>query len=231
MTEPQYFDPYTRIEAAICGRLKAGLGAMVRDVTSYGGELDDDLGQIVRALPAAWVTFGGITGTKPYSTSKEKWVATGRFAVMAGQSNARSEEAMRRGGHRPQEIGTNPLVWAIRRLLIQQDLTDQDATLEISALRPGRVRTLFNTQLRGDAVSVFACEFETDWIEDALVNGRFPTAPAEGAEERYDALFARYTGSRSPADPDLTRVDLNYHLTPIKPTPDATDSVLFDKED
>ncbi len=30
-------------------------------------------------LPAAWVTFGGIVKTERYSTSRRKYIATGRF--------------------------------------------------------------------------------------------------------------------------------------------------------
>ena len=44
---------YDQIEQAIISRLKTGLGRMVRDVVSYGGEMDDDPGRIVSALPAS----------------------------------------------------------------------------------------------------------------------------------------------------------------------------------
>lgn len=48
----------TDIEQAIAARLKDGLGKMVKDVTTYGGELED-IGKILKALPGAWVTFKG----------------------------------------------------------------------------------------------------------------------------------------------------------------------------
>ncbi|HDP9855833.1 TPA: DUF1834 family protein, partial [Escherichia coli] len=34
-----------------------------------------DPGRIVRSLPAAWVTFGGIVKTERYSTSRRKYIA------------------------------------------------------------------------------------------------------------------------------------------------------------
>ncbi|WP_332829661.1 phage protein Gp37 [Escherichia coli] len=60
----------TEIERALVERLRCGLGHMVQDVRTYAGELDEDPGRIVRSLPAAWVTFGGIVKTERYSTSR-----------------------------------------------------------------------------------------------------------------------------------------------------------------
>ena len=154
MTQP-YYDPYSRIERAMVARLDAGMRGMVREVVSYGGQLDDDLTLIVQALPAVWVTFGGIQETQALSTSHKKWKVRGRFAVMVGQKNARSEVANRQGSGRPQEVGTNALVWAVRRLLTDQDLVDQDANLKIDPLSPGRVRPIFNTTVAAISVGDF----------------------------------------------------------------------------
>ncbi|MCZ5321372.1 DUF1834 family protein [Escherichia coli] len=38
-------------------------------------------------------------------------------------------------------------------------------------MEPGRVRTLFNTGVSERAMSMFACEFDTRWVEHALENG------------------------------------------------------------
>ncbi|CAB3834447.1 hypothetical protein LMG26858_00863 [Achromobacter anxifer] len=226
-------DIYTRIELAMSARLAAGLRGLVKGVTTYSGEMDDDLARIAAAMPAAWVTFGGILGTKPYSTSQQKWVATGKFVVMIGQTSIRSDAAARHGTGRPSEIGANALAWAVRRLLIGQELTDQDATLRINPLRPGRARTLFNTQLQGKPVTVYAVEFETDWIEEALPKQRFPSrGEGGGPAQGDDAIFDAYPpAARSGADPDLLSVHLHHHLTPMKDQPDATDIVQFKKED
>ncbi|MCZ5321904.1 DUF1834 family protein [Escherichia coli] len=136
---------------------------MVREVRTYAGELDEDPGRIVRSLPAAWVTFGGIAKTERYSTSRQKYIATGRFVVVVGDYNTRSEQSARQGGTVRDEVGTNLLVESVRRLLIGQDLG-----LEIDYFEPGRVRTLFNTGVAERAMSVFACEFDTRWVEHAL---------------------------------------------------------------
>ncbi len=125
---------------------------MVQDVRTYAGELDEDPGRIVRSLPAAWVTFGGIVKTERYSTSRRKYIATGRFVVVVGDYNTRSEQSARQGGSVRDEVGTNQLVESVRRLL-----TGQDLGLEIDYFEPGRVRTLFNTAWRGRTGNVRVC--------------------------------------------------------------------------
>jgi phage gp37-like protein len=197
---------------------------MVRNVTSYGGELDDDLGKIIPSLPAAWVTFGGITGTEPYSTSQQKWKSTGNFVVMVGTYNAGQEAFTRQGQASINRPGTNDLVTAVRRLL-----TGQDLALKIKNLRPGRVRTLFNTQLAGKAVSVFACEFETAWIEEALENGMFPLENAPVGH--CDHLFTKFHGATSPDAPDWLTTQVSYVLRPGDETPDATDVIRHEHTD
>lgn len=209
---------YTRIENAIVARLKLGLGKMARAVGSYGGELDEDIADAIGVFPAAWVTFAGITDTKPHSTSRRKYLCTGKFAVMVGEKNRRSEAAGRKGGPLNSEIGTYPLLYAVRRLLSGQDLG-----IEIDHLRPGRVRTLFNTRLGNQAFSVFAAEFETRWLEAALDNTRWP-APVDATD--VDDLFARHQGKLDQPDPDLERVVLNTHLTPPMPADPTTSDVV-----
>lgn len=246
MTQP-YYDPYSRIERAMVARLDAGMRGMVREVVSYGGQLDDDLTLIVQALPAVWVTFGGIQETQALSTSHKKWKVRGRFAVMVGQKNARSEVANRQGSGRPQEVGTNALVWAVRRLLTDQDLVDQDANLKIDPLSPGRVRPIFNTTVERQTLSVFAAEFDTSWIEYSLPNGRLPVpaatsdepgvpvdVDANGVSTSYDQLFALYPAVQTAAPlPWLDGVDLSVYRTPLAEgqTPSVTDQVNFNNKD
>lgn len=204
------------IETALIARLQLGLGQMVHQVASYSGELDDDLGQVVRCLPAAWVTFGGITDTRPASTSRSKQKATGQFVVMVGERNLQ-QQASRHGGARGEQVGIYPLVYAVRRLLSGQDLG-----LAISHLQPGKVRTLYNTRLNADAFAVFACEFSCSWLEDMLDNGHWPTAATPGSP---DAVFAVHRGKLQAADPDWLRTGLNYHLTPDDGQADAQDII------
>lgn len=194
----------TGIELALIERLRLGLGRMVRDVTSYAGELDEDIGTIVRCLPGAWVTFGGIVKTQRYSTSRTKRIVTGRFVVVVGDYNTRSEESTRHGGVNLNEVGTNLLVESVRRLI-----TGQDLGLEIDYFEPGRVRTLFNSSTQSKAASVFACEFDTRWVEMALENGAWPERTTDPAAP--DAPFNRYAGRLSDPAPDLLRVGADYH--------------------
>lgn len=211
------------IEQAICDRLAQGLGKMQTSVTTYGGELDDDLGKIVRRLPAVWVTFGGITGTEPYSLSKRQWRTTGSFAVIAGDYSTRDEQTSRQGGPRYNEVGTYNLIYAIRRLL-----TGQDLGLKMNPLKPTRVRTLFNTRLEARAVSVFSLEFEAVWLEESLPCGAWPE-PCDNTGNR-EHLFTKYRGRLAEPAPDLLCVGLRYNRTGVDPADAPEDLVkLRDK--
>lgn len=209
-------DPITAIEEAMIARLQAGLGRMVTEVTSYAGELDDDLPTVIRRFPAAWVTFGGVSKTEPYGASKDKFKATGQFVVMVGARNLRGGSAARQGRD---GIGTHQLVMAVRRLLNQQDLG-----LEIAHLKPGKVRTLYNTRIDGTALQVFTCEFDTAWIESALSNN---TWPAPDSADHPDARFAVYQGRLDAPASDWLTVGLNFHMTPDDGIADASDQLTL----
>ncbi|ELS2495224.1 DUF1834 family protein [Cronobacter sakazakii] len=198
----------TDIEKAIVERLRKGMGRMAKNVRSYGGELDGEPAEVLRQLPAVWVTFGGVQKTEPYSTARQRFVTHGRFVVVVGERSLRSEEAARMGGPHVQEVGTYILVAAVRRLLSGQDMADTG--IKIDPLSPGRVRTLFNTQIETQAFSVFACEFDTKWIESALENGRYPLKDAP--EDHADHMFQIYGGATTDDDPAWLRTRLSYDL-------------------
>ncbi|EBU3686565.1 DUF1834 family protein [Salmonella enterica] len=206
-------------EEAIIARLTQGLGDMVDSVTSYGGEFDgDDPGRVVASLPAVWVTSGGVTRSVAMSTTRRKWKVTGRFVVLVGDYNVRSEQASRTGGERDDEPGTYRLTYAVRRLLAGQDLG-----LAISPLRPGAVRTLFSRRLADNAISVLACEFDADWIAHTLENGRWPEEEQDGT--KADHLFTLHNGRRDEPVPDLVRVDIRYNPPGTGETDNPTDRV------
>ncbi|MCW3479736.1 DUF1834 family protein [Neisseriaceae bacterium JH1-16] len=219
-------------ENAIIDRLKTGLGKMVKEVGSYGGELDEGLEEAIRRFPAAWVTFGGVTKTEPTGTSRQKYKAHGQFVVMVGDRSVRSEAASRQGGPARGEVGTYPLIYAVRRLLVSQDLG-----LPIQELMPGRVRTLFNSRLERQAFSVFACEFHTAWIEHALPRDHWPYPPSPsdpvdpsapyqpGGPYADDAVFVPYGGQLAQPAQDWLRTGLNYHLAPDDGSADAQDII------
>lgn len=203
----------TDVEKALVERLTQGLGGMVEEVATYAGELDDDPGRIIRRLPAAWITFGGVTKTERLSTSRQKRVTHGRFVVVVGDYNSRSEESQRHGGVNLNEVGTNLLVESVRRLI-----TGQDLGLKIDYFEPGRVRTLFNTRTEDRGYSVYACEFDTKWIEGALENGQWPERTTD--PNAPDAPFNNYKGALSDPDPDLLRVGMQYHQPDTDPADD-----------
>lgn len=224
----------TAVELAIVDRLTRGLGRMVDSVQTYGGEFDDEnLADVIRRFPAAWVTFGGVRKTTPVDLSRQKWRTEATFVVMVGARSARSEAASRHGGPSVGEIGTNLLIYGVRRLLTQQDLG-----LRIKEFAPGSVRTLFNTRLAREAFSVFALEFHTEWVEQALPARTLPepvdpadidrTDPTSG----IDSVFAAYAGQLDPASQHWNSTALNYYLDPTKVThapdqPDAQDIVTM----
>lgn len=208
-------------EKAMCERLRQGMGRMVQGVHSYGGEMDGEPADVVRRLPGVWVTFGGIQKTEPTSISKRKYKTYGRFVVIVGDRNVRSEEATRQGGPGLQEAGTYKMVAAVRRLLSGQDLG-----LGIAHLVPGRVRTLFNTKAEGAALSVFACEFDTYWVEEALENGLFPVVDAPA--DSIDSIFSGYLGSQSEPDADWLTTRLSYDIPQTSRSPDAEDIIHHD---
>ncbi|MCI4235941.1 DUF1834 family protein [Dickeya dianthicola] len=209
------------IELAIIDRLKRGLGRIAPTVCSYGGELDGEPAEIARAIPACWVTFGGIQKTENANVTKRKYKTHGRFVVIVGERSVRSEEASRHGGARLDEVGTYRMVTAVRRLLSGQDMAD--AGLRIQALMPGRVRTLFNASLKDNALSVFACEFDTAWIEEALENGKYPLSRV--APFHPDSVFNGYAGQASEDDPDWLRTHFSYDIPQTPLSPDAEDII------
>lgn len=191
---------------------------MVSAVESYGGEVDGEPSEIIRQLPAVWVTFAGIQKTENTNTTRRKYTTYGRFVVIVGDRSMRSESGARFGGPHLKEVGTYRLVSAVRRLLSGQDLG-----LKIDYLVPGRVRTLFNTQVEKQALSVFACEFDTKWMETALEPGMFPRQNAPAGHE--DSLFTPYQGQQSPEDPDWLSTRLSYDLKESAISPDAEDII------
>ena len=212
----------TQVELAIIERLREGLGQMSIQVESYGGQLDDELDNIVRAFPSVWVTFAGVTKTVTRTTSRKKHGTYVRFVVMVGDYNVRDEGSTRMGGPALDEVGSYRLVHAIRRLL-----TNQDFGMAIDYLKPGRVRTLYNTKLGSRAISVFGCEFDTYWVEEALDPGRWPE-PQDSSDPDY--LFVQYRGKTDEPYPDLTSVGLKYSLTDAPDSQVAADDTVILKE-
>lgn len=180
------------IEDAIIERIKAAEGMKyLKTVATYGGELDDDLAYVVRSYPAVWIVYAG--GGKPKKIAAEKWKVPVSFAIMVAARNVRNEASTRKGD--AVNVGTYQMLKDVRTLMLNQDLG-----LEIERFEPGAVRTLFNTKVRSDSLSVMSQEWAAAYIE---------YAPTE------EALH------------ELLRVGLNYFIKPGDDVIDASDEVTL----
>jgi len=191
------------IEDAIIARIETaassspGLGYKLKEVASYGGELDDDLAKVVRAFPAVWVTFAGCRASARMNTQGNKWKTPATFVTMCGSRNVRGERATRQGltdGGVIKEVGVYQMLKDVSLLLAGNDLG-----LAITPLKPGAIRTLFNTKLSGQGLAVFAREWHCDFVETQ------PRAPID------------------PTDPMWLKLGINYYLEPGDAVADAAD--------
>lgn len=180
------------IETAIIARIKSAAGMRyLRSVESYGGQFDDDTFDVVRVLPAVWVTFAG--ASKPVQTGENRFLKSATFAVMCGARSVRSERTTRHDGPAG-EVGAYTILQDVETLLLMQDLG-----MAVDYLRPGAVRTLYNTRLRSNGLAVFAQEWHTKYVV---------TKPTDD-------------------EVDFLRVGLNYNLKPGDDKPDASDLVTL----
>lgn len=193
------------IEDAIIARIVAaaaatpGLGYKLPTVESYGGELDDDLGKVVRLFPAVWVTFAGCRAPTKMATAGGKWKTPATFVTMCGSRNVRGERATRKGltvGGVIKEVGVYQMLKDVSLLLAGNDLG-----LDITPLKPGAIRTLFNTKLNGQGMAVFAREWHCDFIE---------TQPREQLD---------------PTSGDFLKVGISYYLQPDDGVADSSGTV------
>ena len=188
---------YAQIEDAVIARIKAAadsgaLGYRLAEVTSYGGEFDDEaFFSAVRKFPAVWVTVGG---SKPQRKAARVWTMAPVIAVMVGSRSVRGERFTRKGA--VGEVGSYQLLQDVTDLLAGQQLG-----LPIEPLTPGADRTLFNVRMGSEARSVLAREFGTFFsyevggdqasasADDLVgINLRYYLTPGDGVEDGEDAL-------------------------------------------
>ena len=185
-----------QVEDAVIARVTgaAGLGYSFGTVASYAGELDGQLEEVVRKWPACWVTW--MTSGRPtrFGTSRTKWIEPNTFAVLVAARNVRGERETRHGS--VSEVGAYQMLDDVQALLVGQDFG-----LAIEAFEPGRKRTLYNAQLRGRSIAVYAQEWHTRWAVEAP------------SEETVGGLLS---------------VGLDYHLTPDDGDADASDLITLE---
>ncbi len=141
-----------KIAAASSGVTPA-LGYRIKDVKSYGGELEGPVTEIAKRAPAVLVMFAGIR--EAVHLGGEQWRYTAGFAVIVLNQDRRNNKAARHGVG--DDAGSYQMVTDMLRLLVGSDLG-----LEISQLAPGRVVALINSK----TVSAYSIEVSTTFIID-----------------------------------------------------------------
>lgn len=186
-----------QIETAIIEHLRSMVfGYAVPCIDSYGGQFDDGLAEVVRRLPGIWVVYAGESRPARMNTARDKWLVDATFVTMVGVKSLRGEPSTRHGltiNDTVREVGSYQMIRDVRAALLRQDFE-----LGIDPLEPGSVKTLFNTRLDGQALSVFALEWHTKYV------------------------LAKPVAD----DGDLQSVALDYHLTPGGTTAAAAQDLI-----
>jgi phage gp37-like protein len=176
----------------------------IREVKTYGGEFDDDISVVIKAFPAIWVTFEGSKSPEKISHNKTRIPIT--FMVLVGNRSVRNEESQRHGDGR--DIGTFQMLDHVQRLLTGNDLSSQEVE-GLAPLELGRIKTIFNSSTRGQALSVLAQEFTTAYTITASDRDR-----TEAETETY-----------------IERINVDYYFDPKDfGLADASDLVELQKD-
>ncbi|WP_165079109.1 MULTISPECIES: phage protein Gp37 [unclassified Desulfovibrio] len=211
------FGRIAELESAVLAALKEEKPAWLRFVGSYGGELAGDWEAVVRAVPAYWLAFSGMTEPKPLNTAQTRFEAVIQLSLVAASRSVASEAASRHGapGSAP---GTYAMLAHAASLLCMRDFGLDG----VDYLRPGRIRTLFSAQVQGKALSVLA----QDWRARIVFVLREPGQRPVVAPGEQDTP-AGYLTPDAPPLPELTALDLRYWLKPPR-DPEHDDPLLVD---
>lgn len=209
------FGQIAALESAILNALKDGRQPWLRFVGSYGGELVGDWEAVIRAVPAYWLAFSGMTAPRPLNTAQTRLEARLQFSLLAASRSVASEAASRTGGSR--QPGTWQMLAHAARLLCMRDFGLDG----VDFLRPGRIRTLFSAQVQGKALSVLAQDWQARMVCVLREPGQRPLGP-DGAD-----LPAGYLPPDATPLPDMAALDLRYWLKPPQ-DPERDDPLLVD---
>lgn len=191
------------IEDAILARIAGAKLPYLRTLATYGGQLDDGLAESVRQFPAVWLAFKAMGEGQPLNTAGSVYRVPATWVAFVAARNLRNEAATRKGDR--VRVGTYQMIRDVRALLAGQDLG-----LPIEALRPGRVQSMINAQYQAQGVSVYAMDWHTRY--DFRVFERGTGQPTTGAD-----------GQPATPLPALSRIGVNYYLTPGDDVPDVVD--------
>lgn len=92
------------VESSMLDRIVAARLHYLRFAGSYGGELMGDWQAVIRALPAVWVAFQGMTEPKPCNTAQTRFEARVQFSTVVASRSLRSEATARKGGRRARRM-------------------------------------------------------------------------------------------------------------------------------
>ena len=147
------------IKDVMAEQIKSKKWPWIREVKTYGGEFDaEDLSTVINTFPAIWITFEGSGTPKKISHNKTQYPI--KFVILVGARSVRNEEARRQGAGR--DIGTYQMLANVQNLLTENDLS----IVGVKGLVPlelGKTRTIFNTSVRSQSLSVLAQEFTTQY--------------------------------------------------------------------
>lgn len=165
------------IKARIIAASESGeLGYKLGAVATYDAEFDDldSLAQVVRVMPAVWVTLARCG--KPERKGADKWLVPVTMGVMVGARNVRNHEAARRGSR--VEAGAYRLLDDMWDLLVGQDLG-----LRIKAFAPGETQLIFQRRVSAQGISVLGLELHTEFTRTGRatrLEGQAPELTAVG---------------------------------------------------
>lgn len=168
---------FALLEQAIITRAKhaedAGmLGYRWAHADSYGGEFDTDAFWLeFRRWPAVWVTVGG---DDPQRVSSRDTVCIIKGAVMVGTRSPRGERFARYGTGEPgtaitptqpgQAVGTYQMMDDVVQLIDGQSFGLGSL---ISPVKVGKIKTLYNTKVGNDGISILLAEITTTYTRTA----------------------------------------------------------------
>jgi len=150
------------------------LGYRKPRVEAYSGQLDsDELVNVVRTLPAVWITYGG--GGKParVNAARDRWLTPVTMVTMVATRNVRGEHVARHGVTNSAGAVVEPGVYHLLDAICQV-LLGRDLGLAIRPFEPGAVKTVINSRLNSDAWAVYGQEWHTAYTA---------RTPAEAAAE------------------------------------------------
>lgn len=199
-----YDDIEQGIKDLLAQQQTSGKWSWLATVKSYGGEFDEDLLDIVRRFPAIWVTTAGSDGS-PEKLSHNKVKDSVKVVVLVGASSVRNEEARRHGAGA--DIGTYTMLKHVRKLLTNNTLKSVGLA-GLDPLELGKAKTIFNTIVRGQSISVIAQEFTTGFI--------FKASDRDREEEDTEA--------------EIQKINIDYYYQPNDGHVDESDLVKLKEE-